>query len=322
MKDSLIVELFAKDSIGEEVDKKDLYKGNEYMRSLASKGDPTSLFELGEIMRHTINEGVERKTNYLDMVADVKRTDLGVSADFEIEIDDLHAVTQAHSSTTPASQVSKRFQTIERQEVSIRPKVNFYDLRTGRTDFTRLVSRAQEEMSTEIARLVQSAFANAYEDSGVLYGSGTGITKGVIDPLIATMARIGTPAILGDPEALAKFTEATGYNGNVPEQFVIDQHQNGLIGRYQGSYLTQLLNPLQRRSFETELRKDLIYIIPATAEELRPLKVHFEGGIEQAQHTSIDSKIHEFRFDQSVGADLIGDRMLLAVYQDTELSEE
>lgn len=323
MKDSRIVELFAKDSVGLEVDQNDLYKGNEYMRSLAGKADPTSLFELGEIMRHTINEGVTRKTNYLDEVADVRRTALGETAQFEIELDDLHAQTQAHSGTTKASQISKRFQTIENEEVSIRPKVNFYDLKTGRTDFSRLVERAQEEMSVEIARLVQSKFAKAYEDSGVLYAAGGGIVKGNIDPLITTMRRIGgSPAIFGDPEALLGFTEATGFDGRVPDDLVIELHQNGIIGKYLGSYLTQLQNPLQRRSFETELRKDLIYIIPALAEELRPLKVHFEGGIEQFQNTNIDSKAHEFRFDQLVGAEIIGDRKLMAVYQDTELTDK
>lgn len=325
MKDTIIVETFSKNLLNKEVDKQDLSMSNEYIRELASKASPESIHELGEILRFVINDGFTERVNYLDKVADVKRTGFNEKAQFEIEIDDLQGGIQAKSATTPRSKVSTRYFTIDTVEASVRPVVNFLDLVTGKTDLTRLAARATTRLEMTVVRYVQDVLYNAFKDlgNGVNYNTGAGITKGAFDPILHAMMRAGGGAtILGDTEALSKFTELTGF-GSVPDALAIEHNQNGIIGGYLGANLLQLSNPFRANSLtETELRKDLIYVIPSVEEELMPLKVQFEGDLQARTKDSIDSKQIEFRFDQLIGAEVAGARKLLGVYEDSTLSAE
>lgn len=325
MKNSVIVETFSKDLRKQEVDNKDLKMSNEYIQELASNPNPNNIYEIGEILSYVINDGFTERVNYIETIADVKRTGLKEKAQFSLEIDDLKAMFQAKSATTERSKISTKRFTLDTDEVSIRPVVNFLDLQTGEVDLTNLASRAAIRMEMEIVKRIQNAVYAAFKSlGGVNYATGAGIAKGAFDPILHAMRRAGGDAtIMGDTEALAKFTEIAGFNSAVPSELAIEHNQNGLIGRYLGANLTQMNNPFQANSLtETELRKDLVYVIPNVEEGLKPIKVQFEGGVQSSgTYTNIDSKEVEFRFDQYVGVAAIGARKLLGVYQDSTLSE-
>ncbi len=325
-KDSRIVEVFSADVLNQKTDKNELKDANIYIQELAAHASPENRYEIAQIMSFIIEDAITERLNYIDTIADVKNTGLDERAQFKIEIDGLKAMFQAKSATTVRSKVSNKFVTLDTEEVSIRPTVDFLELETGKVDLTRLSKQAASKMEIAIMRRVQDSIYEAFKamGNGVNYNTGSGITKQAFDPILAAMRRAGGNAtILGDFEALAGFTELTGFNSQVPEQYAVQHNENGLIGKYNGSSLLQVDNPFQPQSMiNTELRKDLIYVVPSADKELRPVKVQFAGGTMSLDApVNIDSKQVEFRFDKHVGVGVVGARKLLGVYEDSSLSE-
>lgn len=324
-KDSRIVEVFSNELHNKVEDKNELKDAHDYIKELASDPSPDNRYEIAQIMTYIINDGLTERVNYIDMIADVKNTDIGEKAQFRIDVDGLKAFWQAKSATTERSQVSSNYVQLDTDEVSIRPQVNFLDLVTGKVNLVDLANKASRKMEIAIVKRIQDAVYAAFKDLGASpnYATGSGITKASFDPILYAMRRAGgQAAIVGDIEALAKFTELTGFTGKVADGLAIEHNQNGYVGNYNGSPLVQLDNPFQPQSLtDTELRKDLIYVIPNVEEGLKPVKVQLEGGVMSTDApVNIDSKITEFRFDQYVGVGVVGARKLLGIYEDSQLS--
>ena len=325
-KDSRIVEVFSSELRNDVKDKNELKDAHEYIQELASNPSPERLYEIGQIMTYIIDDSLTDSVDYLDLIADVKNTGFGEKAQFQIDIDGLKAFWQAKSASTERSQVSTKYVQLDTDEVSIRPQVNHLDLATGKVNLTDLSEKAARRLELAIVKRIQDAVYAAFKDMGAgpNYATGSGLTKGTFDTILYAMRRVGGNAsIVGDIEALAKFTELTGFSGKVADQISIEHNQNGHIGYYNGSPLVQLDNPFQPQSLtETELRKDLIYVIPNVEKGLMPVKIQFEGEVQSiTAPTNIDSKIVEFRFDQYVGVGVVGARKLLGIYEDSQLSE-
>lgn len=322
-KESRIVEVFSADLRKAQTDRSELKDANEYIKELASSPNPNNLYEIAEILSYVINDGLTERIRYIEDIADVKRTAIGEKAQFQIDIDDLKAVFQAKSGTTIRSKTSQKYFTLETDEVSIRPVVNFYDIQTGKVNFTSLAAKAVVKMDNAIAKRIQDVtFAAFSAMSSPNYVAAAGVAAASIDPIISAMIRAGGAAsIVGDYDALTKFTALTGFNSNVAEQYAIQANENGVLGTYKKGKLVVMNNPFQANSLTaTELRKDLIYVIPAGAEELRPIKVQLEGGVQSiSAPININSKEVEMRFDQYVGVGAIGVRKLMGVYRDTSL---
>lgn len=324
-KDSRIVEVFSTDMLKKgQVDKNELKDANEYIRELASNPNPNNRYEIAQIMSYLITEGLNDSTDYLDLIGDVKRTQIGEKVRFRTEVDGLKAFYQAKSATTERSTVSSNYVSLDTDEVSIRPVVNFLDLQTGRVDLGNIAERAVSKLETAIVKRVQDAVYAAFKgENGVNYATGAGVAKQSFDPILFAMSRAGgAVSVLGDVEALSKFTSLAGFDGNVPAELLAEHNENGMIGKYNGANLVKLNNPFQAGSLtETELRKDLLYVVPSVEEGLKPVKIHFEGDVQSLDApVNIDSKQVEFRFDQYIGAGVVGARRLLGVYEDSSLN--
>lgn len=325
-KDSRIVEVFSSELHNNVKDKNELKDAHEYIKELASNPTPDNRYEIGQIMSYIIDDGLTARVNYLELIGDVKQVNPGEKAQFQIEIDGLKAFWQAKSSTTERSQVSAKYVQLDTDEVSIRPQVNFHDVVTGKVNLVRIAESASRKMEIAIVKRVQDVVYSAFKDAigtSPNYATGSGVVKGEFNPILYAMRRAGGQAsIVGDVEALSKFTELTGFNGDVPTELAVEHNQNGMIGSYLGSPLVQLDNPFQPQSLtETELRKDLIYVIPNAEAGLKPVKIVLEGDTMSGDAVyDINSKITEFRFDKWVGAGVVGARKLLGVYEDSSLS--
>src|SRR5699024_3434997 len=323
-KDSRIVEVFSQDLFNKKKDVNELKDANSYIQEIAHKASPETRHEIAQILSYVIDDGITARLDYLEQIADVKQTVIGEKAKFDIEIDGLKAMFQAKSATTERSKVSQKSVFLDTEEVSIRPVVNFLDLKTGKIDLTRIADQAVDKMELAIVKRIQDSVYAAFKamGNGVNYNTGSGITKGAFDPILFAMSRVGGGAtILGDIEAVSGFTELAGFNSNVPDALAIEHNQNGLIGAYRGAKIAQLNNPFQSNSLtDTELRKYLIYVNPSGDAALRPVKVQLEGDVQAMEATSIDSKETEFRFDKYVGVGVVGARKLMGVYEDSNLS--
>lgn len=324
-KDSRIVEVFSEDLFNKTKDRNELEDAKKYIQELASNPTPDNRYEIAQIMSYVIEEGFNERMNYLDMIADVKETDFQEKAQFEIEVDGLKAMFQAKSASTERSQVSTKYVQLDTEEVSIRPQVNFLDLQSGKVDLTRLADQAARKMEIAVIKRIQDSIYAAFKEmGGANYATGAGVSKNAFDPIMYAMRRAGGQAsIVGDIEALAKFTELSGFDGRVAETLANEHNANGMVGKYNGSALVQLDNPFQANSLnKTELRKDLIYVIPSVEESMNPVKVQFEGGVQYLEGgVDLNSKTTEFRFDRYVGVGVVGARKLLGVYEDSTLSE-
>lgn len=322
-KDSRIVEVFSKNMLNAEVDKKELKDAHEFIKELASNPNPNNRYEIAQIMSFIINDGLQQRVNYIEQIADVKRTGIQEKAQFKIEVDGVKAMFQAKSASTERSKVSTQYASLDTEEVSARPVVNFLDLQTGKVNLVDLAQKATTQMELAIVKRIQDSIYAAFSSmSTPNYASGAGIAKATFDPILHAMLRAGGNAsIVGDIEALSKLTAISGFNSNVTDQYAIEHNQNGMIGTYLGGKVVKLNNPFQAGSLtDTVLRKDLIYVIPNGDESLRPVKVQFEGGVQTTDApVNINSKEVEFRFDQYVGVGTIGVRKLLGVYEDNSL---
>lgn len=323
-KDSRIIEVFSTAMRDEaKVEKAELKDANEYVKDLASRLSPENRYEIAQIMRILIDEDMSQRVQYLDLIADVKHTGFGEKAQFEVAVDDIKAFFQAKSSTTQRSKISSKYFTLDTDEVSVRPVVNFLDLQLGRVNMANIALRASARLELEIVKRVQQVVYDAFSTmSSPNYAANAGLTAATVDPLINAMSRVGgKPVVIGDIELLSKFTALTGFNSNVADAYMVEHNENGMIGTYKGAKLVKLVNPLVSNSVSTtELRKDLAYIIPTGTPELSPIKVQFEGGLQAIESgINMNSKEIEFRFDQYVGVASIGVRKLMAVYRDTNL---
>jgi len=316
-KDSLIVELFAFDKKSDPAYKDAI----DQIRELASRPTADNRFEIAQIISYAVDTSLNQRVEYLDLIADVKRTEYGIKAEFEIEIDELKAFIQAKGSTTERSKVGKKFATLSTQEVSVRPFVNFHDLAAGKVDIAQLIRRSTDKLENAIVKKVQNVLYAGFSGlSSPNYASGAGVVKANFDPIVMAMSRVGKPAIIGDAVILAKLTANAGFNSYVPDQLAVEHNQNGFIGTYIGGNVVKLNNPFEAGSLvNTVLRQDLIYVVPAGSAEIRPLKVHFEGDVQFMEATNIDDKSYEIRLDKYIGVGLVGDVKYLGVYEDTTL---
>lgn len=322
-KDSQIVQIFSAELAGKEIAKGEHKDAHELIKELASNPNPNNVYEIAQIMSYVIDDGLTERTKYIEQIADVKRSGIGERVQFQVELDELVAMFQAKSSTTERSKVSSKYFTLDTEEVSVRPIVNFYDLQTGKTNLVRLAGQAAVKMDNAIVKRIQDSVYAAFSAMNTPnYASGAGLVPAAFDPILHAMSRVGGGAtITGDMEALAGFTEITGFNNNVADSIAVEHNQNGMIGTYKGGRLLKMDNPFKANSItETELRKDLIYVVPSGDEELRPIKVQFEGGVHAINpDQNINNKAVEFRFDQYVGTAAVGVRKLLGVYENTSL---
>lgn len=330
-KKSRIVELFSNDAksrfmvnsqdIKNQIDKGELNSAKEYIKELSSKPSPDHVYEIAQIMSFVIDSLLESRLNYLDLLADVKHTAYGERAQFQVQYNGLKAFYQAKSTSTERSKLSNKYVRLDTDEVSIRPVVDFLELQTGKQDLVDVAAHAAERLDVKIAQRIQDTVFTAF--SGMQspnFKNGAGIVAANFNPIIYAMARIGGGVtVVGDREVLAGLTDLTGYSNYFSQELINETNQNGLIGKYKGANIVQLNNPYQPDQIQlTELRKDLIYAVPAGDAGLRPIKVALEGPVQFMSNTNnINSKAVEFRFDQYVGVGVVGARKALGVYQDT-----
>lgn len=323
-RDSLIVEVCSQImNKPNEVKNEDYQKAVEVIKELATKKDPVSIFELSQLVGFLVNDKfMQTVDQYVDLIADVKRVNLGDKASFKMKKGEVTALWQAKGSTAQRSMVGTAYQTIETDEISIAPAVELEQLANGQIDFTAIVDEASQAMEHKFVKQIETVIEAYWDDLGSpWYASANGVTS-AIDPLITAVGRLGSPVVLGDIALLQKFVDLSAFNSNVPDSVAVQFHNTGLIGTYRGAKLVQLVNPLTNDTDMTTtlLDKGYGYIVPAGAnKESRPLKLVFEGEIDTYNQTIVQSRILEIPMYKKVGVGLASNRYGMAFYEDTGL---
>lgn len=326
-KKSPIVEVFSAATVGNEskfteAQKTDYKDAVALVKELASNPNPMNLYELNQIVAYTVDSIIDTRLNYIELIAEVKRTAFDERPKFKTKTEGIKAFWQAIGGTADKSKVGHKYSGLEIEELSAMPSSEWGEIAAGRYDFAELTRDVANEFEAKIAQKVQDTLYSTF--SGLAspnYGSGTGVVAGTFDPLLSAMQRFGRAAIVGDYEALQKLPALTSISGNTSDDIINEFHRNGLIGFYKGAPVVKLDNPYSGYSgFNTNLNKGYIYIVPALDAASKTLKVQFAGDIQPMQGQDINDRSYVQRFDKHMGAGVVDTRHPLAVYEDDSLS--
>ncbi|MBQ8622570.1 MAG: hypothetical protein IJ422_09715 [Oscillospiraceae bacterium] len=280
---------------------------------------------IGQLVGFTVNEMTKPQSDWLNHVADVKHVGYGEKAAFKVKMDGIQAFIQAKGATPARSKIAHKQVTLDTIAVSARPVINLYELRTGRVQMADLIHDASNEMTTKQTEYIQSVLHTAAENWATpFYGSGSGIVKTVLNPMIQHWMRTGAVSLLGDIAIVSKLSEQTGFTAaTTTQQFspaVIDEvMRTGVIGSYYGAKVVNLVNPYLGDNVTPAIDTKRLYILPSGASsDMRPLKVLYEGDVQSTESTNIDDLAYEVRLDQWFGAGIVvGKTPTMSVYTDT-----
>ena len=324
--DSKMIKILAAQQKGESVDSKLISDVDKHIRALASDLNPQNLYEIGQIVRYTVNDLQDPATNFLSQIADVKRVGYGQKANFRIELDGIFAFIQAKGSTTRRSKISSRNFSLDTLEVSARPSLNIMELLYGNVSMSSLITKALYQMENVQLQYIQNVLVSAAEGwAEPYYAEGQGVVAATLDPMIQHWMRFGGATILGDISLISQLGELDGFTATTNSQWsdarIYEQSQNGFVGMYKGARVVQLINPMINGSDNLAIDPKNLYIMLNNADSnYRPLKVVYEGPIQQMEARHIDDKTYEVRLDQLFGAGIaFGTRPNLSVYHDASV---
>ena len=325
-KDSNVVDVLVAEARHERLDSEVRENANKLIKDLAKDPNPHNKYQIAQLVKFGTNEIIKRDTNWLDLIADTKRVGFGDKAEFDVKLPGVKAFIQAKGATTPRTKNSRKGLTLETIDVSARPFVNIVEMQNGIANMADLVTDASYQMECQINRYVQGVLHQAVGSwKTPYYGTGTGLVKATLDPMILHWLRIGGGVtLLGDVGELNKLAALTGFESTTntkqfADQIIVEQNAAAFIGKYLGGDAVQLINPLMEDGTDSFVfSTNALYIIPnAIDASMRPLKVVFEGDVFSTENTNINDLSFEIRLDQYFNAAIAyGDRPYMGVYID------
>lgn len=324
-KDSNIVGVMVAQAKNERVDSDVANRANDMIKEMAKDMNPHNRYQIAQLIGFAVNEIVRPQTDWLNQVADVKRVAYGDKAQFKTRLEGIRAVIQAKGSTTPRSKVANKTITLDTIAVSARPVVNRVELQNGQVNMADLIRDAAYQMELKQYGHIQNVLNTAAATwAAPYYGTGTGIVKTTLDPMIRHWMRLSggaAPIILGDIAMVSQLAELTGFTASTTSKqyadaIMMEQNATGMIGVYNGCKVVNLANPTIDGTDTPVFDTDKLFIMPANASaDMRPLKVVFEGDVTSQDAENIDDQTYEVRLDQYFGAGIVyGDRPYLSVY--------
>lgn len=294
-----------------------------------------NMHALAQLVGFTVNELTRPMSDFLNRFADYKNIGENETAKFTVELEGIQAYIQAVGSTTPRSRIAHKTMTLDSLAVSARPFMTVTDIRRGVVNMADLCTKAAVEMENMKLGYIRNVLEANYNKTGTLtagspyYAEGNGVLKAGIDPLIRHWMRYGGVAIVGDIETTSQLAELTGFTAvadpatkQFADSLIVEQNQNGYIGRYNGADVATMMNPYKAGSItETVLDPKVMFIFPTAASaDMRPLKVFTKGPVQSMEARHIDDLTWEIRLDQEFGAGFVyGEQPYMSVYKDTSI---
>lgn len=297
---------------------------NKVVHDLASDPNPMNLYQIGQVMAYTVEALEQPMTNWLNLVADYKRVGENEQAAFRVRQNGIKAFIQAKGATTARSRVADKQIVIDTMTVSTRPAVNLNELRMGRVsmgDLAMEAAIARNNMKTAHVQSILQAAAVNWQPP--FYGTGSGIVKATLNPMIQHWQRTGGVALLGDVTMIGQLAEQTGFTASTTTQqfsndIITEFNKTGRIGTYMGANVIQMINPYGEDGVTPILDPKNLFILPVAASaDQRTLKVVEQGGVIAVEHTGINDLTYEVRLDENFGAAVVvGNTPTLGLYRD------
>ena len=327
-KNSNVVKTLVAQAKHESVDSDVAKRTNEMIAELAKEPNPHNRYQIAQLIGFAVNEIVRPKTNWLDQIADTKRVGYGEKAQFKVRQEGIRAYVGAKGGTPARSKVANKTITLDTVAVSARPSVNLVEMQNGQADMAALINDAAYQMELAYYQYIQGTMNAALGTAPFVtpyYGTGSGIVKATLDPMIRHWMRMSggaAPTLLGDIDMVSQLAELTGFTASTTsKQFsdsIMDEYNaTGMIGVYGGCKVVNLVNPLIDGTDTPVFDTNKLFILPSGIDAgMRPLKVLFEGDVTSKDNQDIDDMVYEVRLDQYIGAGIVvGDRPYIGVYQ-------
>lgn len=316
-RDSKLINVLAAQAKNERLDSNVVAEASAICDELVKDLNPTNRHMIAQTVAYTVDNLQQKSLDFLNQVADVKNIAYGDKAVFRFRTGGIHAFIQAKGgSTTARSYVSDRQVTLDTVEISARPAINIYDLRTGKVNMADLIREANAEMTNAKLLKVEQVLHDAIDDyASPFYATGTGIVKATLDSQLVYFDGLGPVTILGDRSAVAQLNAITGFTGNAgtvvqSDDMMNEMNANGFIGRYNGRAVVAMQNGYLEGTTTPVLNRNWLYILPGgLSADQRNLKVLNEGPVNAFESQNIDDLVYEIRLDQTFGAGFVSGKL-------------
>lgn len=296
--------------------KADLDGANAVMQDLAKDAsNPMNRYQIAQIMSFVVDDIVQETDAVVRELADVKNVGVGDTAEFRVKKNEIKAYVQAKGGTPFRSKIINNSFAVNSQQIAARPYMNFYELATGRVDFSALMASAANAINLEKVRILEETLKSAipYFPTAAV-ASGSTLTKETFDELFFRFKRMGQVRILGDISLINELSKFSGYDGkSAPSDIAQEEiRKTGYVGTYLGATVHELINPPTDADLNPTLSYNSLYIL---AGNTSPLKFSNEGGVRSMDFTSDDDESYQVTLRQDCGAALaMGDIPTLGVY--------
>lgn len=329
VRDDNVVKVLVAQSNNEKIDSEVRANWEATIKMLAENPNPHNRYLMAQLIGYAVTDYLQPRTDFLDRIADTKRTAAGDHPVFKAELEGVHAYIQALDATTPRSRMASKNVILDTVAVSARPAVNYSELIRNVANLPKMVVRAGIEMENAMLGYIGNVLDSQYNATAMAtpyYVSGAGVNAQLLDPVVQFWARMGGATILGDIAQTSELAALTGFatvNSPATVQFangiIEEQNMFGFIGRYKGQDVVTLANPYLAGTDTPALSTKNLYILPRAVDpEMRPLKIHIAGDVVSMEGQNIDDKTWEVRLDQEFGAGIVyGDRPYMSVFHDT-----
>lgn len=328
-KDSQIVQVATAAARHERLDSNVVANADQLIKDLASDPSPHNKYQIAQLVKFAVNDIIKQDTNFLDQLADVKRVGFGDKAEFDVKLPGVKAFVQAKGATTPRTKNAHKTVSLETLSVSARPVINIVELQNGLANAADVINDGSFQMECAMYGFIENVLTTAATTwSAPYYGTGSGLVKSTIDPMVLNWIRMsGGAAIFGDIAELTGLAALTGFTANASTQqfagnIINEQNMNAVIGTYLSAKVVPLVNPLKEDGSDAFVfNSKKLYIVPTGVDAgMRPLKVVFEGDVFSTESTNIDDLSWEIRLDQYFNAAIAkGVRPYMSMYADSSV---
>lgn len=307
--ESPFIKVLAAQCRGERLDSKVLAEANQIVTDLITDFSPANRHMFAQTIGFAVNELQQNALDFLGVFADEKNIAYGEKAAFDIQTRGVMAQIQAKGSTPVRSYVTDRRISVDTFEIAARPAIAINDLLTGRVQMSRLINEANEAITLEKIKYVESVLHNGISAfSAPFYGTGTGVVASVLDPIIDYFSDFGPVAILGSASGLRQVSQLAGalldpVTPKFSDNMIDTVNANGHLGVYNTADLIKLTNAYYPGTTNRILNPNWLYIMPGgyTA-DARNLKIVNEGGVRSYERQDPDDEALEVTLKLWFGA--------------------
>jgi len=309
-RDSKLITVFAEQVQGKAHDYSTEREQAEIMAELSKDLTPENRHQIAQIMSFTIERLQEKTLDPFSPIADIKNIGYGDKAVFKFkDKDTIRSYKQAKGSTTARSYAApEQTFTMDTYEISARPAIHMGDLRTGRINMSDLIKEANEHITRDKVREIQTCLQSALQTKSSPYYA-AGLTKANLDAEINHFRRLGQVALMGDYAMTSKIANFAGWapwpaaattNPQVGywQEGINEYNRTGIIGQYNGCPIITMQNTYKNDEIVPVLDHNWLYVLPAgIGPEYKNLKIVNEGGVQSMDSTNIDDMTFEVRLD-------------------------